>query len=128
LAVSVDLTGNTAPAEPVLTGQTQGKTQTSYSYTISATDVDDDALTYFISWGDGTVDEWIGPYESGEEIQVEHTWSQQGDYVIKVRAKDSHDVMGPWTRLEIMMPRSYHAPLSFLQHVFDIIYDMLSFQ
>jgi hypothetical protein len=41
-----------------------------------------------INWGDGNTTDWLGPYESGEEIIVSHAWKTVGKYTILVKAKN----------------------------------------
>jgi len=103
--VNVDITDNQPPSIPSITGNPRGKPGERYEYTFTAMDDDGDELYYYISWGDGVVDEWIGPYESGEELLLSHTWSEKGDYVIKVRVKDTQQRMGEWGTLPVTMPK-----------------------
>jgi len=52
-------------------------------------DINDDNISYFIDWGDGTNSGWIGPYASGKEITLNHTWSRARSYVVSAKAKDN---------------------------------------
>ncbi|MFH1013381.1 MAG: M14 family zinc carboxypeptidase [Thermoplasmatota archaeon] len=113
--VEVDMNNNHPPDRPTLSGVKKGKTGESYQYSIMSIDANDDPLYYYISWGDGTIDEWIGPYASNEQINMEHVWQEKGDYIIKVRAKDSHQRMGEWSTLPVTMPRH----LMTLNRLFD---------
>jgi len=54
-------------------------------------DPEEDDLYYYIVWGDGHIENWIGPYESGEEIKVQHNWTAKGTYTIRIKAKDSEE-------------------------------------
>jgi len=65
---------NQAPNTPDITGQTNGNAGTEYEYTFVTTDPDGDDVYYYVDWGDDTFEEWIGPYASGEEAKVKHTW------------------------------------------------------
>ena len=66
-----------------------------------------------IDWGDDSIERWIGPYPSGEEIAVNHTWEIQGIYNIQVRVKDTDNLWGPWGELEVSMPvnQPVHSPV-----------------
>jgi len=59
--------------------------------------------------GDGEFTDWIGPYESGEEVIVTHTWDEQDTYTIRAKAKDTLDVESPWSTLEVTMPVNQHS-------------------
>jgi len=88
-------------------GPPSGKINEEYTYTSSTTDPDNDQLYYLFSWGDGTDSGWIGPYESEEECEASHTWNKKGDYDVKVRAKDTSDLLSEWSDpLKISMPKS----------------------
>jgi len=61
-----------------------------YEYTIYTKDINGDDIYYFVDWGDGNSTGWIGPYKSGEEITLNHTWYVYGAYKIRVVAKDTN--------------------------------------
>ena len=94
------------PDSPTISGPAQGKTGTSYEYTISTSDPEDDDVYYLIEWGDTTTTGWIGPFISGETIAQSHTWMHDGTYTIKVKAKDTDGLESDWTTLEVTMPMS----------------------
>ncbi len=96
-----------SPDAPTVDGPTFGKPNTDYTYTFVATDPEGENVYYYIDWGDGSAEEWIGPYLSGESIDVSHSWSELGDYGIKARAKDIHGARGIWSdpfQMHIGMP------------------------
>jgi len=95
---------NQAPNAPSINGEVNGEFGTEYNYTFSATDPDGDDLYYYIEWGDDNVEDWIGPYESDEELVLGHTWNEKGNYIIKAKVKDTFDVESNYTTLEISMP------------------------
>jgi len=97
---------NNPPATPTIDGLTCGKVGKEYEYIFVAVDPDDDGLYYYIEWGDGFVEEWIGYYESGEAVAVKHTWDERGNYTIRAKVKDIYDVESGWGTLEITMPKN----------------------
>ena len=98
-AVTVNIieTPNSLPSPPSINGPISGKTGEEYEYTFATTDPDGDDVYYYIEWGDGQIEEWIGPYTSEEIIPLTHIWNEQGMYTIKVKAKDSHDDESEWS-------------------------------
>lgn len=96
---------NMAPNTPLIDGSTQGKAGVEYDYTVSAIDLDGDDVYYYIKWGDGNVEEWIGPYTSGEEVVFSHIWAEKGAYTIQVKAKDGLGAESDWATLEVTMPK-----------------------
>jgi len=112
---------NSPPMAPLIAGEINGKVGESYDYTFVSIDPEDNDIWYYIDWGDGKIENWIGPNESGEEVTVSHNWSEQGKYTIKARAKDTNNLWGPWATLEVTMPRNKIAHntllLRFLEHL-----------
>jgi parallel beta-helix repeat protein len=106
---------NHAPEAPTIQGPSSGAAGTSYNYTFMATDPDDNVVSYYIDWGDGTNSGWIGPYPSVEEIIVSHTWNTRGSYTIKAKAKDVLGAESQWGTLKITMPVDLPKTFSFLQ-------------
>lgn len=98
---------NNPPNKPdTPSGATSGKTGTSYSYSTSTTDPENDQVYYWFDWGDGTNSGWNGPHNSGEIISLSHTWTADGTYPLKVKAKDANDDESTWSDpLSISMPK-----------------------
>lgn len=87
---------NNPPTTPILNGETEGNAGTTYTYyTGSATDPNNDNISYLFDWGDGSPTDWLGPYTSGETVETNHVWDRRGDYTIKVKAKDEYNAESP---------------------------------
>ena len=94
------------PSKP--TGQTKGKIGQNYLFTTSTTDSEGNLLYYNWSWGDGTYSGWIGLYISGENVNESHSWTDKGNYNIKVKSKDIFGAESDWSDpLAIRMPKTY---------------------
>jgi parallel beta-helix repeat protein len=111
---------NSPPFKPVIIGPTFGEAGKEYEYIFFSIDLDNDDVYYYIKWGDQTVEEWIGPYASGVEVTIPHTWKEKGTYIISVKAKDTHDAESDWGTLQIWMPKNTHLLKKILEH-FPII-------
>jgi len=121
---------NFPPDMPVIDGPSSGKAGETYIYSFDADDLEGHDIYYFVDWGDETNTSWLGVYESGEKIYVNHTWSEKGTYVIMARAKDVYDAIGDWGTLEVTMPKNkpffYNSPLlNWLFERFPIIQRLL---
>jgi hypothetical protein len=94
------------PNKPVPpSGPASGKINTVYTYNTSTTDPDGDHVYYLFNWGDGTYSSWLGPYVSGDTIESRNTWTTQGSYEIRVKAKDTLGFESEWSDpLPITMP------------------------
>ncbi|RLF40052.1 MAG: Zn-dependent exopeptidase M28, partial [Thermoplasmata archaeon] len=100
LAELAEVTSNTPPSTPSISGPSTGKPGEEYQYSIETTDYHLNPIYYYIDWGDNTSSNWIGPYKSGEKINISHTWDQQGTFYVKVKAKDIYDAESDWTTLK----------------------------
>jgi hypothetical protein len=99
LAILVELAqiANCPPEAPSIDGPVSGIVGMEHEYSFSTNDPDEDDVYYYIEWGDGQVEEWIGSYGSGEEATVSHTWTSPDDYEIRVKAKDTNDLESEWS-------------------------------
>jgi hypothetical protein len=97
--------GEESPEPPLIQGPTTGNASIEQSYQISAVDNQGDDVYFSIDWDDGLTEEWLGPVNSGEEMEVSHTWTRRGIYTIRVKAKDTNDAESFTTTLEVAMPK-----------------------
>lgn len=95
-----------APLKPdAPEGPTTGDVNVEHTYTASTTDPDGDQIFYLFDWGDGEFSGWLGSYDSGDTVSASHTWTSEGDFEIRVKAKDDHGVQSEWSDpLPITMP------------------------
>ncbi len=100
------LTSCNSPNTPSINGPNTGKPGENYEYIIMAIDLDDQNITYCIDWGDNTNEEIIGPFTSGEEVTVMHSWVEEGTYIIRVKSIDIYNLESDWTTLEVSMPKT----------------------
>ena len=42
-------------------------------------DLDGHNIYYYVDWGDNTTSGWLGPYISGTQIHLTHSWSEKGN-------------------------------------------------
>jgi len=92
------------PSKP--SGPTSGKTGNSYTYSTSTTDPDGDSVSYKWDWHDETSG-WIGSTAS-------HTWDSSGTYLVKVKAKDTHDAESEWSDpLQITVKKSKNKQVTY---------------
>jgi hypothetical protein len=113
----VSIINNQPPNTPTIDGRALGETGTPNPYTFTTIDVNGDDVYYYIDWGDGQVDEWVGPYNSSEIAEITHIWDTKGIYTIKAKAKDVYDMESDWGTLKVIMPTEY-ATHGFLERFF----------
>lgn len=97
---------NNPPSTPSIDGRINGKAGKPYEYTFKSIDPDGDDVYYFIYWGDGTIVTWNGPYPSGEELTISHTWVEKDTYTVIAKAKDRYGAQSDWGALEVTMPKN----------------------
>jgi hypothetical protein len=98
------------PAKPV--GPSSGNAGSDYTYTSNTTDSEGNKIFYWFDWGDTTHSGWLGPYSSGDDCSASHRWAAQGNYEVKVKAKDIYGAESAWSYpLSISMPMTYRAYL-----------------
>jgi len=86
-------------------GENEGKIGEEYTFYTVTSDPDEDQLWYKWDWGD-ELSIWVGPYNSVEIVTMLHIWNEQGDYEIKVKARDIHGDESIWSvPLSITMPK-----------------------
>ncbi len=73
----------------------EGDEDKELTYQVVAEDPEEDDVYYQINWGDETSG-WLGPYTSGVETDITHSWDEEGEYTIKARAKDVYGKVGSW--------------------------------
>ena len=101
-----------APYAPTIIGKINGTIETEYEYTFESTSPLERYVYYYINWGDNSKKDWFGPFDSGEKVTVSHTWSKQGIYTIRARAKDTENLLGSWGELIVTMPRDKSISIS----------------
>ena len=95
-----------------------------YTYTTNTSDPQNNLIYYWFDWGDATNSGWVGPYSSGNTANASHTWTKQGIYTIKVKAKDIHGSESDWSDpLPITMPKSKLVLHQQILHLLEVIID-----
>ena len=66
-------------------------------------------------WDDDSTSEWIGPFASGEQVEMQHSWENKGSYQIIVKAKDEYGKQSDWSEpLEVRLTRNKFYFISML--------------
>jgi hypothetical protein len=121
LAVTID--NNLAPENLIINGPRFGRTGKALSFNIVTTDPEDHDVYYFINWGDGSNDEWYGPYSSGEEVTIEHTYSEGGKLYMNVKAKDEYNIEGETVHFVILILKDRGISNPVVQRLFYRLFD-----
>ena len=92
---------NRAPNAPAITGPTTGITGTTYAFSFTATDPDNDQIFYEIDWdNNGTVDATTPAssyVNSGTTLNGNRSWSSANSYTFRARTVDFDNARSGWT-------------------------------
>jgi len=84
-------TTNGAPSTPATpTGPSSAAVNASAAFSTSATDPNNDTLTYRYDWGGGVIGNWGSASQS-------HVWTATGQYTIRAQARDSRGAESAWS-------------------------------
>jgi len=98
--------GPVTPQQP--SGPNTGEPDVTYIFTLDISNYPPDEEFYFWwDWGDGSNSGWQGPFiydpENPSEMLLEsNSWSQGGEYSIKVKAKNSEELESDWSEPHII--------------------------
>jgi len=130
---SKSIMDNRPPNAPEITGPTFTRPGP-HEWRFKAIDPDGDNISYEIDWGDGIIEKWIGPFTSGEEVTLSHSYSMKMTARIAARANDTHGAIGDWGYLNVVISKSKQTIyLTFLQllerfpHAFPLLRFLLEF-
>ncbi len=101
---------NQPPTPPVIQGPANGTTKHLYTFNFTSTDPESDNVSYYVDWGDNTTSIWSSPLASGVPLAKTHTWTADGTYTVKAKAKDSYGAESNWSMLTVTMPLVYEPP------------------
>ena len=80
--------GGNEQKPPSTSGPNIGIPGVEYEFSFITNDPEGDNIWIYIDWDDGQIENWIGPYESGEEVVLSHKWDLDDRYEIKAESKD----------------------------------------
>ena len=98
---------NNPPVMNSIEGPDYGRSGESYTYRFTGSDSDGDMIYYQVNWGDLDETDWLGPYESGESIELSHTWEEMNSFRMRARVKDGYcGGTSDWLSYTVVMPKN----------------------
>jgi outer membrane protein assembly factor BamB len=97
---------NDPPDKPVIDGRKKGESHQHYQYTFNSTDPEENPIWYYVDWDDGSNSGWLGPYISGQQITITHTWDEAKVFIIKAKAKDVFNAESDWATFKVNLPKN----------------------
>lgn len=95
--VEIQVMANQPPSTLQLSGPTHGRQGDTLTYTLSATDPENQDVEYMVTWGDTTTAEWSGPYASGQAVARPHVFGDSGTYSVRFKARDTRLAESGWS-------------------------------
>jgi len=83
------------PSSP--TGPDAGTPGSLYTFTATTSDPDGDQVAFKFGWGDGSESGWTSYVDSGSSASKSHSWSAEGTFYVKVKAKDIYNAESGWS-------------------------------
>jgi len=120
----LSIISNTEPDKPLLNGPRKGALNQELSFKISAIDPNDHDVYYLIFWGDDNNTGWNGPYSSGQEVELNHTWTSLGEFTVLAVAKDFIGDQSDSVTLKINIPRNRVIKNPLLLMLLERLYTM----
>ena len=96
-----------APRKPI--GPNTGETGIKYTYRTSTIDENGDQIYYTFDWGDGSTNV-VGPFRSLHTATANHSWTADGTYNLKVKAKDTNGKESDWSEPLIVKIKTTNNP------------------
>ncbi len=124
--MAVPINNNSPPEKPTIIGQSRVTIGKEYEYRFVSNDPEEDDVTYCINWGDDTEEVHLGPYSSGIEISANHTWSEKGNYIIKVKARDINGIESNWATLSVSLTKYKFSNLKLFK-IFENLFSHFEF-
>jgi hypothetical protein len=110
---------NYPPTIPQVIGPSAGGNGINFDFTANTTDPEADQIYYLFDWGNGNFSGWLGPVNSSVSVTTSYTWRDDGNYTIRVKAKDIYEGESDWS---VVHPISIAPQINFsnvqLGHVY----------
>ena len=120
---------NYPPTRPDIYGSPRGPPGVELCWAFVSDDPDKNQLKYFIEWGDDNSEE-TDYYPEGMAVEACHTYENEGQYLIKIKAEDEKGLLSEESKFTIIVQKSrtvFHSLLLRLLERFPILERLLEF-
>lgn len=94
---------NYPPGSLNISGPSTGANGIVYNFTVNAIDPEGEQIYYQWDWGDLNTTDWLGPYNSSEPSTISYAWASDGNYSMRVRARDISGVESNWSAVHSIL-------------------------
>ena len=123
LATTIISSLNNKPEPPSITGINTIQINQPYTFQFNTQDPENNHVSYLIDWGDTNTIYESEFNPSNQTYTINHTWSTEGSYTLRAKAKDIWGEESNWTYHEISVQKSriYYLITTLLEQVFPLI-------
>jgi outer membrane protein assembly factor BamB len=112
-------------------GPSAARPNVACSFTSSSYDAGGDSIAIRFSWGDGDTSSWSPLVQSGEPVEMSHSWQDSGAFDIRAQACDEDGAVSVWSAareisIQNSAPHSPSSPLGPSNGLTDSIYQFTS--
>ena len=100
---NITIIENLPPENPSIKCSRVGRVGKPFQVTLTTTDPEGHDVYYYINWGDGIREYWLGPYTSGEEATLTHIYNQSGTITIITKSRDTSEKTSGQTNFKIFI-------------------------
>lgn len=86
-----------------INGPSQGGNGIPFNFSIVASEPPGEEIYYMWDWGDGNISNWYGPYNSSIPMTVTYSWANDGNYSMRVKAKNAAGDETNWSAVHLMV-------------------------
>ena len=86
-------------------GPDTGYVDSTYGFLTAGGDPNGDSIMFQFDWGNGDTSAWGDPVPESTFVRMTHSWSGAGDYLIRARARDVHDLVSDWSDVHLLTIR-----------------------
>lgn len=94
-AISIANQAPNTPSQP--SGPTIGMANTSYTFSVTASDPDGDSIAIRFDWGNEVISDWSNYVPSGRNVSITYAYQDTGRFLIKAQAKDVNGDTSGWS-------------------------------
>ena len=109
---------NDPPTSPDIYGPPSGSPGIELCWAFISDDPNEHQIKYVIEWGDGESTE---TEFSTIAMEAYHTYEEEGEFILRAKAIDTHEAESDWTTLEVSMPKN--KPFYFNHPIFNWLFE-----
>jgi len=104
-------------------GPNTGSVGIRYHFSASTTDPENNQISYQFDWGDGEISDWTRYYPQSQSASESHYWANEGEYEVKVRARDTKGLVSNWSSASIILISPPQIHIEIIKETGSLIFE-----